>query len=502
MTDILSGVLLGLQVASAPTNLLFCFAGCLLGTLVGVLPGLGTTATVAMLLPATLAMPPTTGLITLAGIYYGAQYGGSTTSILMRLPGEATSIMTCLDGHEMTRRGRAGAALTIAALASFFAGTVATALIAALAPAMSQAVLSFTAPEYFMLMAVGLITSIVLAQGSVPRAFVMITFGLLLGMVGTDLNTGQQRFTFGMNSLAEGIPFVPMVVGLFGITDILLLLEGQLKGEKVPSIAPVGSLWPNREEIRRAAPATVRGTVIGLLLGLLPGGGALLSSFVAYLAEKRVSRTPERFGKGAVEGVAAPESANNSGAQTAFVPLLTLGLPPNAVLALMVGAMQVHGIIPGPRIMTQQPELFWGVISSMWIGNLMLLVINLPLIGIWVRLLKTPYHILYPCILVVSAIGVYSVNLNIFDVYVAIVFGLAGYLFSKWKFEVAPLVLAFVLGPYLEQYLRRTMLLSHGDFAVFIQRPISLILLVIALALLAMILLPGVRRLRQTAFAE
>lgn len=394
--DIFHGLALGFSVAFSPTNLMFCLLGCLLGTIVGVLPGIGPTATVAMLLPATMALSPVTSLITLAGIYYGAQYGGSTTSILLRMPGDSSSVITCLDGHAMTRAGRAGAALSISAIGSFVAGTIATFYIALFAPLLAKVVLSFGAPEYFMLMSVGLITSIVLAQGSVIRAFAMILLGLLLGTVGTDVNSGESRFTFGLFPLYEGISFVALVLGPFGLADIIINLEQRHRLGDAPSIAPVGSLWPTREEARAAAPAILRGSLVGLVLGMLPGGGALLSSFVAYMFEKRLSRMPERFGRGAVEGVAAPESANNSGAQTAFVPLLTLGLPSNAIMALMAGALLIQGIIPGPRIMIKQPDLFWGVIVSMWVGNVMLLIINLPLIGIWVQFLKIPYMVLYP----------------------------------------------------------------------------------------------------------
>ncbi|MGH6861003.1 MAG: tripartite tricarboxylate transporter permease, partial [Phyllobacterium sp.] len=361
--DVFSGIALGLSVALTPINLFFCLIGCLIGTLVGVLPGLGPTATIAILLPMTFGLPPETGLITLAGIYYGAQYGGSTTSILLRLPGEASSVVTALDGHAMTRNGRGGSALTIAAVASFFAGTVATFFMAAFAPVLSAAVLKFGAPEYFMLMFLGLITSVVLAQGSILRAITMIFLGLLLGLAGTDINSGQYRYDFGFMELLSGVPFVPLVVGLFGIADILVTLENAVRDEKTPVLNQISSLWPTKAEARRAAPAAVRGTFIGLILGLLPGGGALLSSFMAYTAEKRVSKTPEKFGTGMPEGVASPEAANNSGAQTAFLPLLTLGIPSNAIMALMVGAMMVHGIVPGPRIMTTQPDLFWGLIA-------------------------------------------------------------------------------------------------------------------------------------------
>lgn len=499
--SLLAGLALGFQVAADPTNILFCFVGCLIGTLIGVLPGLGPTATIAILLPMTSALSPVAGLITLAGIYYGAQYGGSTTSILLRLPGEASSVVTVLDGHAMTRRGRGGAALAIAAWGSFFAGTVGTLFIALFAPVLAILVLKFGAAEYFVLMALGLVASVVLAQGSVLRALAMVAVGLLFGLVGTDANSGQYRFTFGSYELLNGLPFVPLVVGLFGIADILIALE-QARDAEAGQAGKIGSLWPTREETKRAAPAVVRGTLIGLFLGLLPGGGALMSSFVAYSVEKRISGKNGTFGKGDPAGVAAPESANNAGAQTSFLPLLTLGLPSNAVMALMTGAMLIHGIVPGPRIMTNQPNLFWGLIVSMWLGNLMLLVINLPLVGIWVQMLKIRYSVLYPIILVVSLVGIYSVDYSTFDVFLTAAFGLLGYGMNKWKCEPAPLVLAFVLGPMMEQYFRRAMLVARGDLGIFVERPISLALLLITAALLAGVAAPHFRSFRRKAFAE
>lgn len=500
--SILSGIALGFNVAAIPMNVLFCFLGCLIGSLVGVLPGLGPTATMAILLPLTYNFPPVSGLITLAGIYYGAQYGGSTTSILLRLPGESSSVVTVLDGYAMTQRGRGGAALTIAAVGSFFAGTVGTLFIAVAGPFVSNAVLSFGAPEYFMLMALGLIASVVLAQGSVVRALVMVMIGLLFGMIGTDLNSGQYRYTFGRYELLTGLPFVPVVVGLFGITDILRALERSVRDEILPTIGKISSLWPTKEEIKKAAPASLRGTLLGLFLGLLPGGGALLSSFVSYSVEKRISRHPEEFGKGNPAGVAAPESANNAGAQTSFMPLLTLGLPSNGVMAVMAGAMYIHGIVPGPRIMTNQPDLFWGLIASMWIGNLMLLVINLPLVGIWVQMLKVRYSVLYPIIITVSLIGVFGVDFSTFDIYVTAIIGLLGYVMSKWKCEPAPLVLALVLGPMIEQYFRRALLVGRGNMAIFVERPISLTMLVIIVVLLVSIAAPRFRKFRNKAFVE
>lgn len=500
--DVFSGMIHGLGVALTPMNIAFCLIGCLVGTLVGVLPGLGPTATIAILLPMTFGLDPVTGLITLAGIYYGAQYGGSTTSILLRLPGEASSVVTALDGYAMTKKGRGGAALTIAAVASFFAGTVATFFMAAFAPVLASAVLKFGAPEYFMLMFFGLITSVVLAQGSALRAVIMIFIGLLLGLAGTDINSGQYRYDFGFFELLNGVPFVPLVVGMFGIADILVTLEKAAKDDLPPAIGKISSLWPTREEVKQSTPATLRGTAIGMFLGLLPGGGALLSSFLAYTIEKRFSRTPQAFGTGLPQGVAAPESANNAGAQTAFLPLLTLGIPSNAIMALMVGAMMVHGIVPGPKIMTAQPDLFWGLIASMWVGNLMLLVINLPLVGIWVQLLKIRYQFMFPTILVVSIVGIYGVEFTTFDVYLTAIFGLLGYFLHKWRCEPAPLVLAFVLGPMMEEYFRRSMLVARGDPMIFVTHPISLTMLIVTVALLASLFFPFIRNFRQKAFAE
>jgi len=503
MFEIFDGISLGLGVATLPINLAFALVGCLLGTLIGVLPGLGPTATIAILLPITYGLPPETGLIALAGIYYGAQYGGSTTSILLRLPGESSSVVTALDGYEMTRKGRGGSALAIAALGSFFAGTVATIFIAVSAPILAIVVLKFGAPEYFMLMAVGLFASILLARGSVLRALIMIMVGLLIGMVGMDVNSGQYRYTAGFYELMEGAPFVPLVIGFFGIADILLSLERAVKsGEAVPQVGKISRLWPSREEMRYAAPASARGTVLGMLLGLLPGGGALLSSFVAYAAERKISKRGHLFGTGLPEAVAAPESANNAGAQTSFMPLLTLGLPSNAIMALMTGAMLMQGIVPGPQIMTNQPALFWGLIASMWIGNLMLLVINLPMVGVWVQVLKVKYQYLFPTIFVVSAIGVYGVNFTTFDLYLMVLAGFLGYLFAKWRCEPAPLILAVVLGPMMEEYFRRALLVGRGDFSIFINRPISLTLLIILVVMVVATAAPSINKFRNEAFVE
>jgi putative tricarboxylic transport membrane protein len=497
--DLFHNLYLGFSVALGLQNVFFCLLGALIGTLIGVLPGIGPVATLAMLLPTTFYLPPTPALIMLAGIYYGAQYGGSTTAILVNLPGESSSVVTCIDGHKMALKGRAGAALAIAALGSFFAGTVSTMLIAAASPPLARVALQFGAAEYFSLMVLGLIGAVVLARGSLPKAIAMIFLGLLLGIVGTDLNSGQQRFTFGLPDLSDGINFVLVAMGLFGAAEIISNLE-KTEGRKVSAV--IGKLWPTMAEFKQAWPAVLRGTGLGAALGILPGGGALLASFAAYTMEKKMSKTPERFGNGAIEGVAGPESANNAGAQTSFIPLLTLGIPSNPVMALMIGAMTIQGIAPGPRVMTQQPDLFWGMIASMWVGNAMLLVINLPMIGMWVKLLNVPYRMMFPCILMLCSIGVYSVNSSTFEVGLTALFGLLGYMFTKLGCEPAPLILGFILGPLMEENLRRALVLSRGDPLVFAQRPISATLLVISAALLALVVLPSFRKTREVAFTE
>jgi TctA family transporter len=497
--DLVSNLALGASVAITPVNLVFCFVGALLGTVIGVLPGIGPLATISVLLPITFQFQPVTALIMLAGIYYGAQYGGSTTAILVNLPGETSSVVTCLDGHQMALRGRGGAALATAAVGSFFAGSVATVLIAVASPPLARVGLSFQAPEYFALMALGLVGAVVLAHGSVVKAIGMIVLGLMLGLVGTDLNSGRQRYTFGLGELSDGIGFVTLAMGLFGVADILVNLERRLAPELS---GVVGRLWPTREEIRRAAPATIRGTALGSFLGVLPGGGAALAAFAAYALEKKVSRRPGEFGRGAIEGVAGPESANNAAAQTSFIPMLTLGIPSNALMALLVGAMSIFGVVPGPRIVTEQRELFWGLIVSMWIGNVMLLVINLPLIGLWVQMLRIPYRLLYPMILMFCCIGVYSLNGSALEVGLMALFGLLGYALLKLGFEPAPMLLGFVLGPLMEETLRRSLVLSRGDPSIFIDRPIAAGLLAATLLLLIAVIVPNVRRVREDAFAE
>jgi putative tricarboxylic transport membrane protein len=500
VADILANLATGAATALSAMNLCYCLLGVLLGTLVGVLPGLGPVATIAMLLPATLTLPAESALIMLAGIYYGAQYGGSTTAILINLPGESSSVVTTLDGHAMAQQGRAGAALATAAIGSFFAGTVATFIIAFLAPPLANLALRFQAPEYFSLMVLGLVASVVLAQGSLLKAFGMVVLGLLLGLVGTDLTSGTQRFTFGLPALSDGINFVVVAMGVFGIAEIARNLEDKSRRDVL--VEAIGGLWPSRSDCRRMVAPILRGTALGSLLGILPGGGALLAAFAAYALEKRVSVNAAEFGTGAIEGVAAPEAANNAGAQTSFIPMLTLGIPSNPVMALMIGALIIQGIRPGPNVMVEQASLFWGVVVSMWVGNLFLLLLNLPLIGLWVRLLAVPYHLLFPVILVFSAVGVLSLANAAMDVYLMALFGVLGYAFLKLGCEPAPLLLGFILGPMLEEYLRRALTLSRGDPMIFLARPLSAAMLMVALLALSTLLLPSVRATRKRAFAE
>src|SRR5216684_6166028 len=459
--ELLSNLAIGFGVALTPANLFFALAGALIGTLIGVLPGIGPIATIAMLLPLTFHLEPTSGLIMLAGIFYGAQYGGSTTAILVNLPGEISSVVTCIDGYQMARQGFAGKALAIAALGSFFAGSVATFLIAGFAPPLAELALKFGPADYFSLMVLGLIAAVVLAHGSLIKAIGMIILGLLLGLVGTDVNSGVARYSFGLPELIDGLGIGTVAMGMFGFSEIIRNLE---QGEEREVFTKnVTGLWPSWQDMKDSFPAVVRGTILGSVLGILPGGGPVLGSFSAYTLEKKWSKHPEKFGKGAIEGVAAPESANNAAAQTSFIPLLTLGIPSNPVMALMIGAMIIHGIQPGPQIMTERPQLFWGMIASMWIGNLMLVVLNLPLIGMWIKLLMVPYRILYPSILVFCCIGVYSISNAPFDVMQTAAFGVVGYVFVKLECEPAPLILGFILGPLMEENLRRAMLLSRGD---------------------------------------
>lgn len=494
------GFLQGAVSLPIPINILLCFVGCLVGTLIGVLPGVGPIATIAMLLPITFGLDPVGALIMLAGIYYGAQYGGSTTAILVNIPGEATSVVTTLDGHQMAKQGRAGVALGVAALGSFFAGTVATVVIAALGAPLTKLALLFGPAEYFSLMVMGLCFAVVLARGSILKAFCMIMLGLLLSTVGTDLETGQERMTFGFPPLADGIDFAVLAMGVFGFAEVLRNLENPETRDVVKT--KIGRLLPDWNEIKQCVNPVLRGTGVGAILGILPGNGAVLGPFASYTIEKKIADDPSRFGKGAIEGVAGPESANNAGAQTAFIPLLTLGIPPNAVMALMVGAMTIHGIIPGPQVMTKNPDLFWGMIASMWIGNLMLLVINLPLVGLWVKLLQVPYRLMFPAILIFCCIGIYSVNNQPVDVAFTAMFGLFGYILIKLGFEPAPMLLGFVLGRLMEEKLRQALIISRGSFMTFVERPISAGLLLVAVIVLVIALLPSMSKKRDEVFTE
>jgi TctA family transporter len=498
--DLFGSLAIGFDAALTFQNIMFCLMGVVLGTLIGVLPGIGPVVTIAMLLPVTFTLPPLPALIMLAGIYYGAQYGGSTTAVLVNVPGEASSVITCLDGHQMARQGRAGSALAVAALGSFFAGCVGTVMIALFGPALSLVAQKFASPEYFALMVFGLIAAVVLAHGSVLKAVTMIGLGLLLGLVGTDVSTGAARFTFGIPELVDGIGFVPLAMGLFGIAEVIANLQRPQNRELLTE--KIKGLWPTKQDFKDCWPAVLRGTGIGAGLGILPGGGSILGSFASYMLEKKVSKTPERFGKGAIQGVAGPESANNAAAQTSFIPLLTLGIPPNPVMALMMGAMIIQGIAPGARVMEERPELFWGMIASMWLGNLLLLVINLPMIGVWVSLLRIPYRLLFPAIILFCCIGVYSLNNSTFEVFMTVVFGLVGFVFIRLGCEPAPLLIAFILGPLMEENLRRAMLLSRGDPTVFLERPISCAILVAAALLFVATVMPMVRKKREEAFQQ
>ena len=501
--DLITNLSIGFGVAFTAQNLVYAFVGCLLGTLIGVLPGIGPVATIAMLLPATYALPPVSALIMLAGIYYGAQYGGSTTAILVNLPGESSSVVTVIDGYQMARKGRAGPALAAAGLGSFFAGCVGTLILAAFAPPLTELAFKFGPAEYFSLMILGLIGAVVLASGSLLKAITMILLGLALGLVGTDVNSGVARYSFDIPELTDGIGFIAIAMGVFGYGEIIANLAVP-EHEREVFTAKVKGLWPTKQDFKDMTPAVLRGTALGSALGILPGGGALLAAFAAYTIEKKIKlkQGETDFGKGNIRGVAGPESANNAGAQTSFIPLLTLGIPPNAVMALMVGAMTIHNIQPGPQVMTSNPALFWGLIASMWIGNLMLIVLNLPMIGIWIKLLTIPYKWLFPSIVLFCAVGVYSENNNTFDVWMVAIFGIVGYLFLKLKCEPAPLLLGFILGPMMEENLRRALLLSRGDWSVFVSRPLSAGLLVAAALLLIVVLLPSVKAKREEAFVE
>jgi putative tricarboxylic transport membrane protein len=498
--DFLSNISIGFGVALTAQNLLYCFLGVFLGTVVGVLPGIGPVTTVAMLLPISFTMDPVPAMIMLAGIYYGAQYGGSTTAILVNIPGEASSVVTTIDGHQMARQGRAGPALGIAAIGSFFAGSAATLAICIAAPPLAAIALNFGPAEYFSLMVCGLIAAIVLARGSVLKAIGMVILGLLLGLAGTDVNSGVRRLTFGLTGLADGIEFVALSMAIYGIAECAINLEK--KEDAVSVTRTIGRVWPAWADIRHCIPAILRGTVLGSLLGVLPGGGALLAAFGAYTLEKKVAKPPRTFGQGDIRGVAAPESANNAGAQTSFIPMLTLGIPSNPTMAMMIGALMIHGIAPGPRVMTERPELFWGLIASMWIGNLMLVILNLPLVGMWVKLLRIPYRLMFPAIVAFCCIGAYAVNSNATDLFVMAFFSVFGYLCLKLDCEPAPLILGFVLGPLMEENLRRSLLMSRGDLMVLVQEPISLMFLIASALLLLVVAAPAIQKKREEALQE
>ena len=501
--DLLNNLILGFGVALSFQNLLYALFGALLGTLIGVLPGLGPVATIAMLLPSIYALDATPALIMLAGIYYGAQYGGSTTAILINVPGESSSVVTAIDGYKMARKGRAGAALAAAGLGSFFAGTVGTLIVAAFAPPLTELAFKFGPAEYFSLMVLGLIGAVVLASGSLVKAISMILLGLLLGQINTDVISGVPRYSFDIPELTDGIGFVAIAMGVFGFGEIIANLGRPAEHREVFT-KDVKGLWPTREDFKNALPAVLRGTSLGSLLGVLPGGGALLAAFAAYTLEKKVPMKAGEvpFGQGNIRGVAGPESANNAGAQTSFIPMLTLGIPPNAVMALMVGAMTIKGIQPGPQVMTSNPELFWGLIASMWVGNLMLIILNLPLIGIWIKLLTVPYRFLFPAIMVFCGIGLYTLNNSSFDVFIGAIFGIVGYVFYKLGCEPAPLLLGFILGPMMEENLRRALLLSRGDWTTFMTRPLSAGLLIAALLMIVVVMLPAMQKKRDEAFKD
>jgi len=500
--DLLNNLALGFGVAFTLQNLMYAFGGAMLGTLIGVLPGLGPVATIAMLLPSIYALDATPALIMLAGIYYGAQYGGSTTAILINVPGESSSVVTAIDGYQMARQGRAGAALAAAGLGSFFAGCVGTIIIAAFAPPLTELAFKFGPAEYFSLMVLGLIGAVVLASGSLVKAISMILLGLLLGQINTDVISGTPRFSFDIPELTDGIGFVVIVMGIFGFGEIIANL-GQPAENREVFTKDVKGLWPTKQDFMEAWPSVLRCTALGSILGVLPGGGALLASFASYTLEKKIVKNPRiPFGKGAIQGVAGPESANNAGAQTSFIPMLTLGIPPNAVMALMVGAMTIKGIQPGPQVMTSNPELFWGLIASMWVGNAMLIILNLPLIGMWIKLLTVPYRFLFPAIVTFCCIGTYTLNNNSFDVFMTALFALIGYAFYKLSCEPAPLLLGFILGPMMEENLRRALLLSRGDWSTFMTRPLSAGLLIAAFLMVVIVMLPSIKNKREEAFQD
>ncbi len=492
--DLFNNLIFGFGVALSLQNLFYCLIGVSVGTLIGVLPGIGPLGTIAILMPITYSVSPVSALIMLAGIYYGAQYGGSTTAILVNLPGETSAVVTCIDGYQMARQGRAGPALAIAAIGSFIAGTFGTLLIAVAGPPLADVALKFGSPEYFSLMLMGLVAAAVLAEGDIVKSLAMVAFGLLLGIVGTDVNTGTQRYSFGISELTDGIGFIVVAVGVFAIGEIISNLGGS--EERRVFTAKVGNLMPSWDDMKQSIAPILRGTGIGCFFGVLPGTGPAIASFASYMVEKKVAADPSRFGKGAIEGVAGPESANNADAQCKFIPMLTLGLPASGVMALMLGALTIQGIQPGPQVMTTRPDLFWGLVASMWIGNAMLVILNLPMIGLWVKLLQIPYRLLFPAIMAFSAIGIYSVNNSSTEIYLTAAFGIVGFICMRLGFPLAPMLLGFVLGPMMEENLRRSMLMSGGDATVFVRQPISLAFVIATAMILVVMVLPAVRKRR------
>ena len=495
---LLSNLALGFQTAVSPATLLYCFIGVFVGTLIGVLPGIGALSTISLLLPLTYHLDPTAAVVLLAGVYYGAQYGGSTASILLNLPGTPSSAVACLDGYPMSRQGRAGVALFMTTAASFIGATIGVLLMTLFTPAIADLGLKFGPYEYFAMMLLGLIAASTLASGSPVKGMAMVVLGLLLGMIGTDVQTGQQRFDFGIPELTDGLNLVALAMGVFGVSEVVNSINRVKRAGEGNRIS-MRAMWPTRKDWREAALPMLRGSGIGSFFGALPGTGAGIASFMAYATEKRISRTPERFGKGAIEGLASSEAANNAAAQTAFVPTMSLGIPGDAVMALMIGALIIHGIQPGPMMISEQPAMFWGLIASFVIGNLMLVILNIPLIGVWVAILRIPYRVLYPAILVFIALGVYSVNNNSFDIMMVALAGVFGYALSVLRFEVAPLLLGFVLGPLMEEHLRRALLLARGDPMVFVQRPISLGLLVACVLIVVWTTVSALRRSARAA---
>ncbi|MBX3531593.1 MAG: tripartite tricarboxylate transporter permease [Rhizobiaceae bacterium] len=498
--ELIANLQVGFAAVLTLDAIFYCLLGALLGTLIGVLPGIGPAATISLLLPFTFGIEPLPALIMLSGIYYGSQYGGSTTAILLNLPGESSSVVTALDGYKMARQGKAGKALATAAIGSFVAGSIATVMIAAVASPMAELALKFGAAEYFALVVLGIVICIVMARGSLLKAFAMVVMGILLGTVGVDANSGAERYMFGLSGLADGISFVAAAMGLFGLTEIIANLSSRDSDQR--GTHKVGSLLLTRKDAREITPPILRGTVIGSILGVLPGSGALLASYLSYSFEKRIARHPERFGEGAIEGVAAPEAANNAAAQTSFIPMLTLGIPSNAIMAMMVGAMLIQGVQPGPSMIAKQPELFWGLIASMWIGNALLLVLNLPLVGLWARIISVPYNMLYPSILVLCCVGVFAINNSEFDILLMCGFALLGTLLMRSGCEPAPLLLGMILGPMLETYFGRAMALSRGDLTVFLTRPVSAVLLAVAFGAVVLVLLPKLSTARDRTFVE